>query len=559
MTVPPDPDVERIYTLLRCNYGAYNPDSECISQLLSNTERDIRLGNVGELEQRGLEWKASRYRSLLAPMRKIPPELLVLLFEFFCGEGATFREELWSPPVRISHVCAGWRDLARSTPNLWSKLHIEDLSLLHYSPEIVIFRLAMHLELSQQTPLDLFIAMNRVSSRYREPVQLIVDMLFAQSPRWREVNLDLPSFVWKNLDDLRGKLGLLRFLEISDWDYKPDLQVFETAYSLREIDLSFSAVGLRLPWTQITDITLGCGTGTDALEGMRLATAARAVTLHKMTLIFFPGESRRLVHNLHSLSFVVGLDDPHFHYFLKRLTLHNLASLSISGDESIPYPAWIGIFNDKYHDDDSDKSDDEDDEDGYEEDEYDDRGNGGSIQSFLSRSSCTITSLSLIDFPIRDYDAIALLSMVPSLSSLTIHEPAYERSVVKPDVEIQNVTVSGRLLDWLTIKYNHAAPSDTNSPPDLPLRHLRSLDLRVLGTFPAKAIIDVVASRCTGNDLAYPGAVGVDKLDEVKVLVLRSTDDMVLDVEELHDSLKALRNLGLMSVCDSRPLEKGEL
>ncbi|THU98932.1 hypothetical protein K435DRAFT_565825, partial [Dendrothele bispora CBS 962.96] len=65
-----------------------------------------------------------RYRSLLAPIRRLCPELLSRIFWFACSKTTIAADEIDCSVVRVSQVCARWRELARSTSILWSSLHI---------------------------------------------------------------------------------------------------------------------------------------------------------------------------------------------------------------------------------------------------------------------------------------------------------------------------------------------------------------------------------------------------------------------------------------------------
>ncbi|KAF5371616.1 hypothetical protein D9758_003527 [Tetrapyrgos nigripes] len=393
---PPEHEIKHINNLFRSNYGSCTPDPELISKSLDSlalTEREIQRTSDDihrlesqlaclKAEKRGLEWRAARYRSLLAPIRSLPPKIITLIFESFCSEAATFTETLWSPPAQLSHVCSGWRELVRGTPILWSSIHIEDAVLYHPS-EKVISMLTTHIHLSRQTPLNLSISMSGPGAvDHEDTARLILQMLFGESRRWREVHLDLHEFFYDDLDDLRGNLPLLQVLYINDWDNVPDLHAFEIAENLRGVYLSYAAADLGLPWSQITEFSIGSASASEALEGLSMATEAREVTLYRTNLDYLPDEFP-IVHNLNSLSIIVDRWDPDFQQFFDWLTLPNLTSLSITGAEESPPRAFTDIYDDTF-------------------------------PSFIARSSCTITSLSLIDLPLTDSAAIVLLSALPS-------------------------------------------------------------------------------------------------------------------------------------------------
>ncbi|TEB21865.1 hypothetical protein FA13DRAFT_1741400 [Coprinellus micaceus] len=69
---------------------------------------------------------------LLAPIRRIPPDVLILIFQTFLEsiELPSF-PDVWPkcgsisrPSAVVSQVCAGWRSLALQTPTLWTHLNI---------------------------------------------------------------------------------------------------------------------------------------------------------------------------------------------------------------------------------------------------------------------------------------------------------------------------------------------------------------------------------------------------------------------------------------------------
>jgi hypothetical protein len=184
-----------ILSLLRSTYNECSPE---VSQCLKKTEDNIKrvLDEIQQMERRlcslrvelrGLEWREFRYRSLLSPIRRVPQEILAYIFEFACVNRAEMGVKMSSVPAQISQVCATWRDLARSTPKLWSSLNISPAS--PFKIEQIKPFLAMHLELSKQSPLDLTVDMRWKKRPANEVVSCILRMLVHHSSRWTEVDL----------------------------------------------------------------------------------------------------------------------------------------------------------------------------------------------------------------------------------------------------------------------------------------------------------------------------------------------------------------------------------
>ncbi|THU80985.1 hypothetical protein K435DRAFT_694550, partial [Dendrothele bispora CBS 962.96] len=120
----------------------------------SEAEVPVSLRN----RQKELRSQIIWYRSLLAPIRRLPLECLSHIFALVCTGCKVTREEVDCPATRLSQVCAGWRELARSIPILWSDININ----LYLVPESESFRcngdmirsiLTTHLELSKNSPL----------------------------------------------------------------------------------------------------------------------------------------------------------------------------------------------------------------------------------------------------------------------------------------------------------------------------------------------------------------------------------------------------------------------
>ncbi|KAJ7587183.1 hypothetical protein C8J56DRAFT_92691 [Mycena floridula] len=122
-------------------------DTEAIQSFISEaTEGEVtrcsdeilRLRGVIELvkkHQSKLSHEISIHQSFISPIHRLPPELLALIFSFFCIVdfqdwtpyqskehlvGSVFRE-----PFIVATVCSQWRSIAVSTPSLWSTIMLK--------------------------------------------------------------------------------------------------------------------------------------------------------------------------------------------------------------------------------------------------------------------------------------------------------------------------------------------------------------------------------------------------------------------------------------------------
>ncbi|KAF5356633.1 hypothetical protein D9758_008249 [Tetrapyrgos nigripes] len=529
MNSMPLENMNHILSLLRANYSSHTTD---VSLCLTKTERDIQgvqediqsiLHDIRQLEgkisslriaQRGLEWRASRYRSLLAPVRRIPPEVLSYIFELASLNGCSIIETVHSPPVQLSQVCASWRDLARRTPKLWSHISIFEEAFSRPSHQVKSFVTA-HLELSKNSPLYVDLEMPELINRDNELALFVIQTLVSHSARWKELYLNNMAPFSQQLSAIRGRLPLLQDLWLHS-KLDVDLDAFELAPSLRTLKSNSGACSLiRLPWNQVTMCQILNSSSSIALQELSLASHCNEVELLDCAIKESEGPVQHIVHNLRSLLIGVNREYPDFHYWFNRLTLPRLTSLSIAGlEEAPPISCQSALASDYF-------------------------------PVFLSRSSCTITSLSLIDLLLSASDALALLSALPLLSSLTIHE-----SAVKP---FKNNILTAQFFNSFAIDHDNPFSNRQSAST----KHLRSLNLRLHATLPAKLIVEVIESRWI-VDPEYSAVLGIDDLSAVEIVVLRSEGATMLDVQELCDSLDWIRRRELQFTCSSKFLEAKE-
>ncbi|KAJ7593680.1 hypothetical protein C8J56DRAFT_853406, partial [Mycena floridula] len=120
------------------------PNTEAIQSFISDAEKEVtrcsdEISRLRAIIDKVEKHQAKRsheifvHQSSIAPIRRLPPELLALTFSFFCNvdfwdcepfkskrdriSGSLFRE-----PFVIATVCSHWRNIAVSTPSLWSTI-----------------------------------------------------------------------------------------------------------------------------------------------------------------------------------------------------------------------------------------------------------------------------------------------------------------------------------------------------------------------------------------------------------------------------------------------------
>ncbi|PPR02381.1 hypothetical protein CVT24_011723 [Panaeolus cyanescens] len=139
-------------------------------------------------------------------INELPPEILAEIFHTYMfseddsdlmnpeleGMVSVFLPNPRSAPLLFCGVCGYWRNVAISTPALWSAITIYD--------DVNLETVRLWLKRSQSHPLSLFVSWNR----YNHKLPHLVEMLFTNMPRWRHVSFRLPTA--KDMQQLLFKL-----------------------------------------------------------------------------------------------------------------------------------------------------------------------------------------------------------------------------------------------------------------------------------------------------------------------------------------------------------------
>ncbi|KAK7040548.1 hypothetical protein R3P38DRAFT_2612633 [Favolaschia claudopus] len=300
------------------------------------------------LERTMLASYADGCRSVLAPVQRLPNELLADIFEW------SFPEELYvleSTPEeevdrisqwhlrQLAQVCCRWYSIAMATPKLWSTIAV-DTSLwsdCNISIQTLLTLLDYSLTQGQNHPLTLDVVLTK------------------HAHRWRDV------FIWSDGEphrylanatgslDYGAILDRLEMLEINlssnkSWN---ELEFFYQAPRLTEFSFAGRLENMpKIPWHQITK----CSYHSDShppppyqrLSVLLLANKVDTFTL-ELDLRNFP-----LDHDWHSytssmrhIEFELATNDSRvFDKLLDSLTLPSLESFSLAPLSDYDPPAW---------------------------------------------------------------------------------------------------------------------------------------------------------------------------------------------------------------------------
>ncbi|KAF5344352.1 hypothetical protein D9758_013282 [Tetrapyrgos nigripes] len=406
-----DKTIQFILGLLRANFGTYTTDVFCISQSLENAEHSCRELNVDveKCQEMVLSKRIDLYRSLLAPIWKVPSDLLAHIFTFCCPENSFTRDKLDLPALHLSQVCAGWRDLSQSTPSLWSSIsiHFSSTNDTHGEEYRVFGLLYDYLELSKDASLFITLAIWDTT----QTAMLVLVSLTQHCAQWASFSLVCADFPLCILSEasINGNLPRLVSLRLL-WYRLDDVTAIADAFSIApnlqevEIGTSFRFAShleepLQIPWAQITKLSHSQRDMAVVLRDLQIVSNATDVSVafindsHQSN----PDSPTHLVHQLQTLTLIDhGHDYEEHPRWFQKLTLPRLTNLHF---------VWMEILSD-----------------GQNAADFLD------IPVFLERSKCTITVLSLCNMQIEDVKAIELLERLPSLVEVKIHEhPSWKR------------------------------------------------------------------------------------------------------------------------------------
>lgn len=236
----------------RYELARYNVDIRTLTAALDKllSERDV------------LRVHANKCSSLFAPIRSLPPEILLKIFgcvpqpsESDYSFSSLARTALQQHMerlakihlLRLSHVCSHWRTIIMGTPSFWAAIEV---NVEHWVIPSMLTRLTRLLEVaierSGTRPLRLKI---RARGLQAAPG---LELLSRCSDRWKVVELDISSRFFENLSSARGNFPLLEVLDIHG-DSLQNLDIFQVAPRLREVTL-WGGVAVEppsLPWEQL--------------------------------------------------------------------------------------------------------------------------------------------------------------------------------------------------------------------------------------------------------------------------------------------------------------------
>ncbi|KAJ3849733.1 hypothetical protein EV368DRAFT_85253 [Lentinula lateritia] len=357
--------------------------------------------------------------SLKSPIRRLPSEIMLCIFDFACDMNYITSHSLRIiPALALKNVCSYWRDLTQSCPQLWSRIYIKRSKFPHRLPGSPILNL--FLESSQQHPLTLEVADFR-SYRVTDYWVAVCALLNAHHSRWQKTSFIATSDSRRELfGGIIGKTHpILETFALNDNGLAHSETVFNQFLNSPR-SRSLSVLSLRTPsmaelkntrvaWAKLTTLDIQ---SWDRELGNVLNICSNLRELRIRTSLFAPPpnfvtknssvQTLSLSSYRHMIQGQPALPSP-LEVILVSLTLPSLSSLHIRGIGGWGRPGGRPGGNHMWPRD--------------------------KMNDFLTSSSSNLTNLRIERYPITDSDLIDLLHRLPSLLHLVVDD---SKSLITP-------------------------------------------------------------------------------------------------------------------------------
>jgi len=196
-----------------------------IAEIDSTSQRIRLVLDHLDRERRAIQEFAAKHRVMVAPVWELPPEILSYIFLLSLPvrlDWAEIKRSSLKRSITLSRVNRHWRNVAISTPRLWTTIHIDGKSFSKTyddSEETCIPKL--FLQRSGMCPLSLSVHTTDFN-------EAIIATLLPLAERWHRITLDTTRSMLAALSPVYNRLPLLRTLEFkhSHWAGSNDTNHF---------------------------------------------------------------------------------------------------------------------------------------------------------------------------------------------------------------------------------------------------------------------------------------------------------------------------------------------
>lgn len=377
------------------------------------------------------------HNALLSSLRRFPHELLSYTFLLSVSDiDDTNAQELRKAVMLPAQVCRQWRNVALSTPRLWSQIHI-DLKKRNLKEEAEFAQ--TWLVRSGGCPLSISLSQFMAVDVHKPLTPF--ETIFAHSDRWERLSLTVTHPLLHAFRSAKSHFPHLQTLSIQSITRDEEiLDAFEIAPQLHSLTIGHNIfpTRLRVPWSQLTYCNMHPYQLSidDCFEVLQHAFGLKKLLLH----LHRPGphQSRSLIRHEH----------------LQELSIQANTELGPLFDKSSLPALQAFTCSSEFH--------------------Y--KWAQPQFLSFLSRSACPLQILCL-DFltsPVGDDDLAQILQLIPSLVKLELRHACARSTLTKP--LFNKLTFVAQELEYL-------------------LPNLTTLVLDIYSKLDLEALADMIESR----------------------------------------------------------------
>ncbi|KAJ7088221.1 hypothetical protein C8R43DRAFT_298019 [Mycena crocata] len=203
-------------------------------------------------------------RSVFAPIRRLPTEILTTIFALCAPESQPFytsRNSSYSMKsgqervaqlhlLRVAGVCLLWHKMVMGTPSLWADIEADYSDggyWLATDDPFKKFEGFVQVSLERSANCSLTIAVRATHPASRQCLELLAK----HSDRWRSADIWIHIQRIPSLRDVKGNLPLLQHLRLGGVGLQ-DIDIFENAPKLTLVELAnVSDTPSKLPWKQL--------------------------------------------------------------------------------------------------------------------------------------------------------------------------------------------------------------------------------------------------------------------------------------------------------------------
>ena len=217
-------------------------------------------------KRNGLKRKINELQSPI--IRRLPLDVTSTIFEFCLPDFTDFQlspftKDDLSIPLSLGAICSHWRDIAWSTPSLWSSLVVRIPS----QHSRIITSIAQEwLARSGQLPLSICIS----STSYNNAISALADVVNPYSSRWSNLDLFIPDDYYRHFHGINNHAPILKSIRFACSDTAKDFKFRLTCPRLESANLmSVRMDRTNIQWDNLTHLTLHSMSIVDSLQILR--------------------------------------------------------------------------------------------------------------------------------------------------------------------------------------------------------------------------------------------------------------------------------------------------